>query len=67
MNGLNSYIPQKLPIITLICTLFITYPNVVWIPWNLARLNVGEAPRFLDILCLPYALFLWAVSFPIKI
>lgn len=46
MNVLNSYIPQKLPIITLICTLFITYPNVVWIPWNLARLNAGEAPGF---------------------
>lgn len=46
MNVLNSYIPQKLPVIALICTLFITYPNVVWIPWNLARLNVGEEPEF---------------------
>ena len=46
MNVLNSYIPQKLPVIALICTLFITYPNVVWIPWNLARLNVGEEPGF---------------------
>lgn len=46
MNVLNSYIPQKLPIVALICTVFITYPNVVWIPWNLARLNVGEEPGF---------------------
>lgn len=46
MNVLNSYIPQKLPIIALICTLFVTYPNVVWIPWNLARLNAGEGPGF---------------------
>lgn len=46
MNVLNSYIPQKLPVIALICTLFITYPNVVWIPWNLARLNVGEESGF---------------------
>lgn len=41
-----SYIPRKLPIIAFICTLFITYPNIVWIPWNLARLNPGEAPGF---------------------
>lgn len=46
MNILDSYIPRKLPIIALICTLFITYPNIVWIPWNLARLNVGEEPGF---------------------
>lgn len=46
MNVLHSYIPRKLPIISLICTVFITYPNVVWIPWNLARLNVGEEPGF---------------------
>ena len=46
MKILDSYILRKLPIITVICTLFITYPNVVWIPWNLARLNVGEEPGF---------------------
>lgn len=46
MNALNSYIPQKLPIIALICTLFVTYPNVVWIPWNLARMDVGESFGF---------------------
>lgn len=43
---MNSYIPQKLPAIALICALFVTYPNVVWIPWNLARLNVGEEAGF---------------------
>lgn len=46
MNVLDSYIPRKLPIVALICTVFITYPNVVWIPWNLARLNVGEELGF---------------------
>lgn len=42
----HSYIPRKLPVIAFVCTLFITYPNVVWIPWNLERLNVGEEPGF---------------------
>lgn len=39
MNVLDSYIPRKLPIVALICTLFITYPNMVWIPWNLSHLE----------------------------
>lgn len=46
MNVLDSYIGRKLPLVALVCTLFITYPNVVWIPWNLARLNAGEEPGF---------------------
>lgn len=46
MNVSHSYIPRKQPVIALICTLFVTYPNVVWIPWNLARLNAGEEAGF---------------------
>lgn len=40
------HISRRLPTVSLICTLFITYPNVVWIPWNLARLAPGEEPGF---------------------
>ena len=46
MNTLYSYIPRKMPIIAFVCMIFVTYPNVVWIPWNLARLNIGEEPGF---------------------
>lgn len=46
MNTLNTYILRKLPVVALVCTLFVTYPNVVWIPWNLARLGAGEEPGF---------------------
>lgn len=46
MRVLYSYILRKLPVIALVCALFVTYPNVVWIPWNLARLNAGEEPGF---------------------
>lgn len=46
MSQTTSYIARKLPVIALVCTLFITYPNVVWIPWNLERLAEGEAPGF---------------------
>ncbi|MCM1311643.1 MAG: histidine kinase [Bacteroides sp.] len=43
---MDSYIPRKLPVIALTCTLFITYPNIIWIPWNLERLSNGEEPGF---------------------
>lgn len=46
VENLNNIIPRKLPAVALVCTLFVTYPNVVWIPWNLARLGAGDEPGF---------------------
>ena len=42
----SFYIPRKQPIVALICTMFIIYPNAVWIPWNLAWQNVCEELGF---------------------
>lgn len=42
----GSYILRKHKFISAVCTVFITYPNVMWIPWNLARLGPGEEPGF---------------------
>lgn len=46
MNEPFSYIPRKLPLVAAVCTLCITYPNIVWIPWNLERLAAGEEAGF---------------------
>lgn len=46
MDNTDSYIPRKLPFVAAACTLFITYPNAVWIPWNLERLAEGESAGF---------------------
>lgn len=46
MNRPDSYLFRKLPSVAAVCTLCVTYPNVVWIPWNLERLAEGEAPAF---------------------
>ena len=46
MNNSNSYIPRRLPLVAAVCTLCITYPNIVWIPWNLERLAEGEEAGF---------------------
>lgn len=46
MNRPDSYIRHKLPTVAAVCTLFVTYPNGVWIPWNLERLAEGEEAGF---------------------
>lgn len=37
---------RKLLFVSAAGTVFVTYPNAVWIPWNLARLADGEQPGF---------------------
>lgn len=46
MNLANTHISRRLPLVAAVCTLFVTYPNVVWIPWNLERLAAGEEAGF---------------------
>lgn len=46
MKRSDSYIFRKLPFVAAVCALFVTYPNIVWIPWNLERLAEGEEPGF---------------------
>lgn len=36
---------QRLPISS-VCTLLITYPNMVWMPWNVSALQPGEETAF---------------------
>ncbi|MCM1532312.1 MAG: histidine kinase [Bacteroides sp.] len=42
----DSFISRRLPVVALVCALFITYPNIAWIPWNLAQLSAGEEAEF---------------------
>lgn len=46
MATTESYIIRKHTAISAVCTVFITYPNVLWIPWNLAHLQPGEEGGF---------------------
>lgn len=39
MKAAGSYIGEKRLVISVLCTFFITYPNVMWIPWNLSQLE----------------------------
>lgn len=70
MKTSESYIPRKLSIIAGVCTLFITYPNAVWIPWNLARLTENEEPAFWTFFIFRlfyfYGLFYFQLKFNIK-
>lgn len=46
MDRFDSYIPRHLLLISLVCSLFVTYPNVVWIPYNLERLETDGETGF---------------------
>lgn len=39
MADTDSYIIRKRVLISLVCTFLITYPNMMWIPWNLSHLE----------------------------
>lgn len=39
MADTDSYIIRKRWLISLVCTFLITYPNMMWIPWNLSHLE----------------------------
>lgn len=46
MPVVESYIVRRHKAVSAICTVFITYPNVIWIPWNLERLAPGDGTGF---------------------
>lgn len=63
MADADSYIIRKRWLISLVCTFIITYPNMMWIPWNLSHLEsrselsfwVSSAFRCGFFFCLFYA------------
>ena len=42
----DSHIGKHCLAISLLCTFFITYPNVMWIPWNISDLSGSEELQF---------------------
>ncbi len=46
MNMSNSHISKHCLAISLLCTVFITYPNVMWIPWNISNLSSSDELQF---------------------
>lgn len=46
MNLSDTPIAKQCLVISLLCTFFITYPNVMWIPWNLSHLNHSDEVQF---------------------
>lgn len=69
-NTTESYFLRKLPLISMICTILITYPNAVWIPWNMERLIPGEEPGFWIFfsfrICYFYGLFYVQLRYNLK-
>lgn len=66
MDPLDLYIDRKLTLASLICTLFIIYPNIVWIPWNLARLDDTEYVGFYGFFIFRFFYFLGVFYFQLR-
>lgn len=46
MADTDSYLIRKRWLISLVCTFLITYPNMMWIPWNLSHLENRDELSF---------------------
>ena len=46
MADTDSYIIRRRALISVVCTFLITYPNMMWIPWNLSHLENRDELSF---------------------
>lgn len=46
MADTDSYIIRRRLLISAVCTFLITYPNMMWIPWNLSHIESGGVISF---------------------
>lgn len=47
MELLEKYNSRKLILISLLCALFVMYPKITWIPWEMSWLQEGEGPSYI--------------------
>lgn len=47
MNTADTSISRKIPLVSLICAIFIIYPNIAWVPWEMSFLDPSETFAFL--------------------
>jgi hypothetical protein len=57
MTLAGKYAPLRFALISLFSALFITYPNIACLPWDLSRLNELEHPAYFGFFAFRYAFF----------
>lgn len=60
MDSFDTYIARRLPLVSLISTVFIIYPNIACIPWELKYLQTSEYPAVLGFFMYRF-LFFWGL------
>ena len=52
MDSFDTYIARRLPLVSLISTVFIIYPNIACIPWELKYVEGTGVTGFFPFLCI---------------
>ena len=66
MDSFDTYIARKLPLVGLISTVFIIYPNMACIPWELKSLQPSEYPAVLGFFAYRFFFFWGLISLLIR-
>lgn len=60
MDLLTKYTSYKFPLVSLICAIFVIYPNISFFSWDLGRLDAAEHTAYILFFCYRF-LFFWAL------
>lgn len=62
----DSYIARKLPLVSLISTVFIIYPNIAWISWETRFMEESEYVRYFIFFTYRFLFFFGLISFLLR-
>ncbi|WP_165043942.1 sensor histidine kinase [Dysgonomonas sp. ZJ709] len=66
-NLSNIYSPYKFVLISMICALFVIYPEITWIPWELSKLEETRRVSYIAFFVFRYAFYTVLIFLLIKI
>lgn len=62
----DNYIARKLPLVSLISTVFIVYPNIAWIPWEMGFLEESDYAGYFMFFTYRLLFFMGFISFLLR-
>lgn len=66
MDACDNYIARKLPLVSLVSTVFIVYPNIAWIPWEMGFLAEQEYMGYVLFFTYRFLFFLAFIGFLLR-
>lgn len=66
MDTHDTYIARKLPLVSLVSTVFIVYPNIAWIPWEMSFLGESDYGGYVLFFMYRFLFFLGFIGFLLR-